>query len=174
MNEWVSAWPNVSGWVTHKEGHKTKWASTLNTETNRSFRHKDGPLIGFIWVHLLSGRLGTHPCDPSLFTHPPLHHYVSLCLPPMIPTQRCLIMAGIIMTTATMAALETRECVGHWDSLSTCETARWKETNKFEWFFLWELLHIDVCYFFSEKVCQHCVFKCDLWKHYILKKVLCT
>lgn len=108
----------------------------LNIETNRSFWHKDEPLIGFIWVHLLSGRRGTHPSDPSLFTYPPLHSHVPLCHPPtcMIPTQPCLIMAGIIMTTATMAALETTECVGHRDSLSTYETAGWKKTNNFECF----------------------------------------
>lgn len=117
MNEWMRAWLNVPGWVTPKEGYKTKWASTLNTETNRSFWHKDVPLIGFIWVHLLSGRRGTHPRDPAHFNRPPLHRHVPLCLPPMIPTQPCVIMAGIIMTTATMVTLEKRECVGHRDKL---------------------------------------------------------
>lgn len=106
----------------------------MNIETNMSFWLKDGTLIGFIWVHLLSGRRGTHPSDPSLFTHSPLHSHVPLCHPPMIPTQPHLIMAGIIMTTTTMAALETRECVGHRDSLSTSETAGWKKTNNFECF----------------------------------------
>lgn len=106
----------------------------MNIETNMSFWLKDGTLIGFIWVHLLSGRRGTHPSDPSLFTHPLLHSRVPLCNPPMIPTQPHLIMAGIIMTTTTMAALETRECVGHRDSLSTSETVGWKKTNNFECF----------------------------------------
>lgn len=131
MSEWV-AWLSVPGWVTRKEGYKTKWASTLNDETNRSFWHKGGPLIGFIWVHLLSGRLGTHPYDPSLFTHPPLHCHIPLCLPPMIPTQPRHIMAGIIMTAVTMAALSSSECVGHRGNLSTCETAGSKKmkTNK--------------------------------------------
>lgn len=119
----------------------------MNIETNRSFWHKDGPLIGFIWVHLLSGRWGTHLSDPSLFTDPPLHSHVLLHHPPMIPTQPRLIMAGIIMTTTTMAGLETTECVGHWDSLSTYETAGWKKNKQLWVFFFWELLHKDVCYF---------------------------
>lgn len=160
MSEWVSAWLNVPEWVTHKEGYKTKWASTLNTETNRSFWHKDGPLIGFIWVHLLSGRLGTHPRDPSLFTHPPLHRHVPLCLPPMIPTQPCLIMAGYYHDNRNNGgARDKRVCVGHRDSLSTCETAEWKKKQTQLWVFLfWELLHKDVCYFCSEKFCQRSVF----------------
>lgn len=142
----------------------------MNIDTNRRFWHKEDALIGFIWVHLLSGRRGTHPSDPSLFIHLPLHNHVLLRHPPMIPTQPRLIMAGIIMTTATMAALETTECVGHRDSLSTYETAGWKK-NKQLWVFLfWELLHKDVSYFCPVKVWSVVLWG-NLSKHYILKKV---
>lgn len=101
----------------------------MNIDTNRSFGHKDGPLIGFIWVHLLSGGWGTHPSDPSLFTHPPRHGHVLLRHPPTLRAQPRLVTAEIIMTTATMAALETTESVGHRDSLSTSAPAGWRKTQ---------------------------------------------
>lgn len=134
MNEWVRAWLYAPGWVTHEEGQRTKRASALNTETKRSFWHKDGSLIGFIWVHLLPGRPGTHPHDPSLFIHPPLSCHVPLCLQPMIPPQLSFIK--IIMTIATMAALQTRERAGQRDCLSTCETAGWKRQTSWSVFVL--------------------------------------
>lgn len=155
----MSAWLNVPGWVTHKEGYKTKWASTLNTETNRSFWHKDGPLIGFIWVHLLSGRLSTHPCDPSLFTHLPLHRHVPLCLPPMIPTQPCLIMAGYYHDNRNNGGARDKRACGTPGQLKYLRDCWMKKNKKQLWVFLfWELLHKDVCYFCSEKFCQRCVF----------------
>lgn len=103
----------------------------MGIERSRSSWHKDHSLIGFIRVHLLSRRQDTYPSDPSLFTRPPLHSHAPLCHPPMIPTQPHFVMTGIIMTTAT-AALETTECVGHRDGLSTYETAGWNKTNNFE------------------------------------------
>ena len=101
----------------------------MNIDTNRSFWHKDDPLIGFIWVHLLSGGRGTHPRDPSLFSHPPLHRHVPLRHPPTIPTQQ----QRWSWQRQTTAALKTTECVGHRDSLSTCKTAERKQTHKQLW-----------------------------------------
>lgn len=167
MNEWMRAWLNVPGWVTTKEGYKTKWASTLNTETNRSFWHKDVPLIGFIWVHLLSGRQGTHPRDPSHFNHPLLHRHVPLCLPPMVPTQPCVIMAEIIMTTATLVALEKRECVGHRDKLKYLGHCWMEKINKQLW------VEDNKLFVLREGLTAVC-FKCHLWEHYLLKKVMCA
>lgn len=131
----------------------------MNIETNRSLRHKDGPLTGFIWVHLLSGRQGTHPSDPSLFTHPPLHSHVP-SPPPTYDTNTTPSHNGgdYHDNRNNGSAWDKRVCgtPGQLKYLRDC----WVEKNKQLWVFLfWELLHKDVCYFCSQKVCQCCFLK---------------
>lgn len=128
------------------------------------------------WIHLSPfavGRRGIHPFDPLLFIHPPLHSH-----PPAIPTQPRLIMPEILMTTTTIAALETKQCVGHRDSLSTCETPGWRKTNSFECFCSGSSW-IKMCAIFALRAASDVgfflfLFLRYLWKHYILKKVTCA
>lgn len=146
----------------------------MNTETNRSFWHKDGPLIGFIWVHLLSGRRGTHPSDPSFF-NPSASPQPCSSLPPTYDTNTALSHNGRDYhdNRNNGSAWDKRVCgtPGQLKYLRDC----WVEKNKQLWVFLfWELLHKDLCYFCPEKVCQRCFSKGNLWKHNILKKVMCA
>lgn len=134
----------------------------MNTETNRSFWHKDGSLIGFICVHLLSGRRGTHPSDPSLCAHPHLRR------PPIIPTPQYFIVLQYYHDNCDNGRARDNRVCGAPGQLKYLWDCWVEKTNNSECLCSGSSCITMCAIFVQRKVWQLSLFS----KHYILKKVI--
>lgn len=162
VSEEVSAWVNVPGWVT-----VLKRVIRLN-EPLHEYWHKQeilaqrSPLIGFIWVHLLSGRRGTHPSEPSLFIHLPSPQPCS-SPPPTYDTNTALSHNGRDYhdNRNNGSAWDNRVCgtPGQLKYLRDCWVGKNKQLGVF---LFWELLHLDVSYFLPRESLECCFIRQSL------------